>query len=52
MADTLTTGYLTQPFGIIPVIALQAARYLTAGLRIAALAAAHPPALHLPREQD
>jgi Na+/melibiose symporter-like transporter len=32
MAGTLAAGYLTQPFGIIPVIAIQGAGYLTAGL--------------------
>lgn len=36
LAGTLAGGYLTRPFGIIPVIAVQGAGYLIAGILIAA----------------
>jgi len=36
LAGTLAGGYLTRPFGIVPVIAIQGAGYLIAGLLTAA----------------
>jgi hypothetical protein len=53
LAGTLAGGYLTQPFGIIPVIAIQGAGYLIAGLLMTAwlrdrVAAAHSPTRWLP----
>lgn len=55
LAGTLAGGYLTRPFGIIPVIAIQGAGYLIAGLLMATwlrhgLAAARSPAPPLPAE--
>lgn len=57
LTGTLAAGYLTRPFGIIPVIAIQGAGYLIAGLLMATwlrhdLAAAHSPAQRLPPKPD
>jgi hypothetical protein len=53
LAGTSAGGHLTGPFGIIPVIAIQGAGYLIAGLVMAArlhdrVAAAGSPARRLP----
>jgi Na+/melibiose symporter-like transporter len=57
LAGTLAGGYLTQPFGIVPVIAIQGAGYLIAGLLMAAWlqdapAAARSQTRQRPREPD
>jgi Na+/melibiose symporter-like transporter len=57
LAGTLAGGYLARPFGIIPVIAIQGAGYLIAGLLMAGWlqdvpAAAHWQARQRPAESD
>jgi len=57
LAGTLAGGYLTRPFGIIPVIAIQGAGYLIAGLLMAVWlqdgpAAARSPARLPPAKPD
>jgi hypothetical protein len=42
----LAGGYLTRPFGIVPVIAIQGAGYLIAGLLMAAWLQDGPAAAH------
>ena len=44
LAGTLTGGLLARPFGIIPIISLQGAGYLVAGLTIATWLRNHHPA--------
>jgi Na+/melibiose symporter-like transporter len=46
LAGTLAGGYLTRPFGIIPVIAVQGAGYLAAGLLMTAWLRDHPATAH------
>ena len=46
LAGTLAGGYLTRPFGIIPVIAIQGAGYLIAGLLMAVWLQDSPAAAH------
>jgi MFS family permease len=51
LAGTLAGGYLTRPFGIIPVIAIQGAGYLTAGLVMAAWLRDRPATAHRTAQQ-
>jgi Na+/melibiose symporter-like transporter len=46
LTGTLAGGYLTRPFGIVPVIAIQGAGYLIAGLLMAAWLQDRPAAVH------
>jgi Na+/melibiose symporter-like transporter len=46
LTGTLAGGYLTRPFGIVPVIAIQGAGYLVAGLLMAAWLQDSPAGAH------
>jgi Na+/melibiose symporter-like transporter len=46
LTGTLAGGYLTRPFGIVPVIAIQGAGYLVAGLLMAAWLEDSPAGAH------